>query len=253
MAAPKSPSFSLKPIVEEDVPALTEMAGLTFEYDRHTQLKAAHPTKPYDHAGGTPESIRHWLSLPQTAEATKAVDNETGRVVGSVCWAFRGFPRDPSAANVAVSPPEPSKVPANSVTADFVKTGSADLDALEQLRELTDDHFAKFMRRIMPPGTRCMFIGGIQVHPGHQGKGIGRALVRQGTDRADAEGVFCWVHSSEAGAGLFAKCGFEVDETLEIDLDEWAGKMEPSLKPPAGDDKWGTYTFRYFVRQPRAS
>ncbi|KAK2609603.1 hypothetical protein N8I77_003098 [Diaporthe amygdali] len=251
MSDSKAPSFSLKPVVEEDIPALTVMSGLNFEEDRHTQLKAAHPTKPYDHAGGTPDSIRHWLSLPQKVEVTKAVDNKTGEVVGCVGWVFRGFERDPGAAGVVEKSQEPTKPPANSVSSDFVKTEAADLDPIEQLRELTDDHFAKFMRRVMPPGTRCMFIAGIQVHPDHQGKGIGRALVRQGTDRADAEGVFCWVHSSEAGAVLFPKCGFEVDETLEIDLDEYAGKMD--LKPPAGDDKWGTYTFRYFVRQPRAS
>lgn len=251
MTSPNAPSFSLQPVVEEDIPELTEISGLTFETDRHTQLKAAHPTKPYDHAAGTPDSIRHWLSLPQKVEVTKAVDDATGQIVGSVGWVFRGFDRDPSTAGAAENPPEPTKPPANSVSSDYAKTGSADLDPLEQLRELTDDHFAQFMRRTMPPGTRCMFIAGIQVHPEHQGKGIGRALVRKGTERADAEGVICWVHSSEAGAVLFPKCGFEVDETLEIDLDEWAGKMD--LKPPAGEDKWGTYTFRYFVRQPHAS
>ncbi|KAI3395362.1 hypothetical protein diail_1418 [Diaporthe ilicicola] len=251
MALSKHPSFSLKPVVEEDIPALTEISNLTFDTDRHTQLKAAHPTKPYDHAAGTPDAVRHWLSLTQKVEVTKAVDNESGKIVGCVCWVFRGFEREPGAASAAASRPEPTKPPADSVSSDYVKTKSVDLDPLEQLRELTDDHFAKFMRRIMPEGTRCMFIGGIQVHPEHQGKGIGRALVRQGTDRADAEGVFCWVHSSEAGAGLFYKCGFEVDETLEIDLDDYARRMD--LKPPAGEETWGTYTFRYFVRQPRAS
>lgn len=251
MTSSEAPSFSLQPVVEGDIPELTSMSALTFETDRHTQLKAAHPTKPYDHAAGTPESIRHWLSLPQKVEVTKAVDNRTGQILGCVAWVFRGFDRDPSATGNVDKPPEPTKAPSNSVSSDYTKTGYADLDPLEQLRELTDDHFAKFMRKIMPPGTRCMFIGGIQVHPEHQGRGIGRALVRQGTDRADAEGVICWVHSSEAGAALFAKRGFEIDETLEIDLDEWAGKMD--LKPPAGDEKWGTYTFRYFVRQPRVS
>jgi GNAT superfamily N-acetyltransferase len=251
MAAPDGPSFSLRPVVEGDIPELTAISSLTFDTDRHTQLKAAHPTKPYDHAAGTPDSIRHWLSLPQKVEVTKAVDNATGQIVGCVGWVFRGFDRDPGAVDTAQTPPEPINPPDDSVSSDHIGTGSADLDPLEQLRELTDDHFARFMRRTMPPGTRCMFIAGIQVHPEHQGKGIGRALVRQGTERADAEGVICWVHSSEAGAGLFPKCGFEVSETLEIDLDEWAGKM--NIEPPPGDERWGTYTFRYFIRQPCAS
>ena len=251
MTSAKAPSFSLRSVVEGDIPELTAMSALTFDMDRHTQLKAAHPTKPYDHAAGTPDSIKQWLSLPQKVEVTKAVDTETGQIMGCVAWVFRGFDRDPSVRGSVEKPQEPTKAPSDSVSSDYTKTGSAHLDPLEQLRELTDEHFSKFMRKIMPPGTRCMFIGGIQVHPEHQGKGIGRALVRQGTDRADTEGVICWVHSSEAAAALFPKCGFEVDETLEIDLDKWAGKMD--LKPSAGDEKWGTYMFRYFVRQPRVS
>ncbi|KAG8157832.1 hypothetical protein KVR01_012494 [Diaporthe batatas] len=252
MAAPNEPLFSLHPVVEGDIPTLTALSGLTFDSDRHTQLKAAHPTKPYDHAAGTPDAIMHWLSLPQKVEVTKAVDNATGQIVGCVGWVFRGFDRDPSATGAAAeNAPEPTKPPAHSVSSDYAKTGSADLDPLEQLRGLTDDHFARFMRKIMPPGTRCMFIAGIQVHPEYQGRGIGRALVRKGTDRADVEGVICWVHSSEAGAVLFPKCGFKVDESLEIDLDEWAGRMD--IRPPAGDERWGQYTFRYFVRQPHAS
>lgn len=61
----------------------------------------------------------------------------------------------------------------------------------------------------------------------------------------------CWVHSSEAGRALFRGTGWEVDETLVVDLDEVAGEMEPVMSPPEGEDRWGTYTFQYFVRQPR--
>lgn len=115
MTSPNTPSFSLQPVVEEDIPELTAISGLTFETDRHTQLKAAHPTKPYDHAGGTPDSIRHWLSLPQRVEATKAVDNATGQIVGSVGWVFRGFDRDSSTAGAVDTPRSlPSRPPTRS-------------------------------------------------------------------------------------------------------------------------------------------
>lgn len=162
MANPNEASFSLQPVVEGDIPELTALSGLTFDADRHTQLKSAHPTKPYDHAAGTPDAIRHWLSLPQTVEITKAVDNVTGQIVGCVGWVCRGFDRNPSGAGAAAeNVPEPTKGPADSVSSEYTKTGSADLDPLGQLRELTDDHFARFMGKIMPLGTRCMFIAGI--------------------------------------------------------------------------------------------
>lgn len=77
--------------------------------------------------------------------------------------------------------------------------------------------------------------------------------MKLGIDRADKEGVFCWVHSSEDGAEFYRKRGFEIDDTLTIDLDHWAGQMDPKLEPPAGDEKWGTYTFRYMIRQPKAA
>lgn len=247
MMSSTTPFFSLSPVVPGDIPALTKISALGFENDRHTLLKAAHPTRPYDHAGGMPEAFEYWISLPPgKVEVTKAVDNETGEILGFVCWGMR---LSKTVDKPVKATEGDNKKPANSVSADYVRTDSPDLDSLGQLAELTDSHFADFQKRVMPEGTRCMYVVGITVHPKYQGRGVGEALVRQGTRRADTEGVFCWVHSSEHGAALYRKCGYEIDDTLEIDLDEWASKMD--IKPPAGDEKWGKYTFRYMIRQPK--
>lgn len=240
------PSFSLAPVVTADIPALTEISRLGFENDRHTLLKAAHPTHPYDHAGGMPEAFEYWSSLPpEKVEVTKAVDNETGDIMGWVCWAMKlNTPASPKPTEAE------SNKPADSISPDHAKMGSPELDALGQLAELTNSHLDDFQERIMPEGARCMYVVGITVHPKYQGRGVGEALMRIGTQRADSESVFCWVHSSEAATNLCRKCGFEVDDILEIDLDEWASKMD--IKPPAGDEKWGKYTFRYMIRQPKS-
>lgn len=134
-----------------------------------------------------------------------------------------------------------------------VKTDSPDLDGIARLEEHTSSHFSDFQNRVMPNGVRCMYVVGMNVHPDHQGRGVGTALMKLGTDLADKEDVFCWVHSSEDGAEFYRKHGFEIDDTLDIDLDHWAGQMDPKLEPPAGDQKWGTYTFRYMIRQPKAA
>ncbi|KUI54462.1 hypothetical protein VP1G_01840 [Cytospora mali] len=257
-------TFTFSPVVPVDVPALTEISGLGFANDRHTLLKTAHPTRPYDHAGGMPESFEYWRSLPPgKLEVTKAVDNETGQIMGFVCWATKLNKPDGQSAQQketqdastadgnAEGPERKPKLPASATPPDYVKTTSPDLDPLGQLEELTSAHFADFQKRMMPEGTRCMYVVGITVHPKFQGRGVGEALMRLGTQRADAEGVFCWVHSSEDGYALYRKCGFEIADTLEIDLDEWARKMD--IKPPMGDEKWGKYTFRYMVRQPKAA
>lgn len=277
-----SSSFSLHPATAADIPALAEICGLSLESDRHTMLKAAHPTRPYDHAAGMVGAFEYWLSRPAgKIELTKAVDDKTRQILGFVCWGFhldqpepqpqaQQEPQQPSPAQeespssgAAEQDDETSgragvKKPSHLVSEDYVKTDAPDLDALARLEELTSAHLAAYQEKIMPPGTRAMYIVTIAVRPDAHGRGVGSALVRRGTDRADAEGqaqgggdgVLCWVHSSEGGAGVFRACGFEVDDTLEIDLDEWARPLD--IRPPPGEDRWGLYTFRYMVRQPRA-
>lgn len=239
-----SPSFSISPIVEADIPGICALSGAAFEKDRHTLLKAAHPTRPYDHAGGMGGAVKYWLDIPkEKIMHMKAVDDETGEVIAFGVFGLRLSPPQPQPSSV--------KKPSNSVGQDYVKTDSPDLDGIARLEEHTSSHFADFQNRMMPDGVRCMYIMSMSVHPEHQGRGVGSALMKLGTDRADEEGVFCWVHSSEDGADFYRKCGFETDDTLEIDLDYWADQMDPKLVPPAGDEKWGTYIFRYMIRQPK--
>lgn len=250
-----SSSFSLHPVTSADVLALAELSGLSFETDRHTQLKAAHPSRPYNHAAGMVDGFQYWLSQPKNkVELTKAVDNKTGQILGYVCWGFRlEQPHTHDEQQEEVREDEETndqQKPPNLAPEDYVKANSPELDALAHLEEITSTHLAEYQGRIMPPGTRAMYVITISVHPAHHGKGVGTALVRRGTGRADAERVFCWVHSSEDGVAMFRKCGFEVNNTLDVDLDHWAGQMD--VKPPAGDEKWGTYTFRYMLRQPSA-
>lgn len=254
-----SSSFSIHPAVLADVPALATISGLSFETDTHTLLKAAHPTKPYDHAAGMHGAFEYWLSLPKDKiDLVKAVDDETGEILGFVGWGCRLEKTEQSTSqqskdstsdkSTTTTTSTTTKKPSTVVTQDDTKAEEPPQDALAQLNELTSSHLANYQNTVMPPGTRCMYIVSISVHPKHQGRNIGTALIKHGTDRADAEGVFCWVHSSEAGAAMFGKCGFKVDDTLEIDLDSWARKM--NIDPPAGRSQWGTYTFRYMIRQP---
>lgn len=256
-------SFSLAPVIPDDIPILSEICGLAVENDRHTMLKAAHPTRPYDHGSGMTGAFEYWLSFPPNRlEVTKAVDDQTGDILGVVSWGMRLDQPDLQPARHEETQDSPAadgndktslgsvKKPVICISKDYAKTDSPDLDPLAQLEDITSSHLADYQKRVMPEGTRCMYVVSITVHPKHQGRGVGSALIRKGTQRADAEGVFCWVHSSEHGAPVFRKCGFEVDDSLELDLDAWAGKMD--IDPPAGDDKWGKYTFRYMVRQPKA-
>lgn len=246
-------SFNLKPVVPSDFPAMAEMCGLAFEDDRHTMLKAAHPTKPYNHAAGMTGAFEYWVSRPAgSLELNKAVDDATGEILGFVCWGMSVDKADTNKeqSNSGGDPPsEESEKPDITKPEDTDTPQDPTLDPLDQLEEMTSSHLAAFQGRFK--NTRCLYVITLTVHPKYQGRGVGAALIKQGTNRADAEGALCWVHSSEAGVYTYKKCGFEEDDTLEIDLDDWARKLD--IKPPAGEDKWGTYTFKYLIRQPKAT
>ncbi|KAK4497268.1 hypothetical protein PRZ48_011718 [Zasmidium cellare] len=240
-----SPSFSLRPLTSADVDTCAQIAGLAFATDRQTQFKAADPSDPFNHVEGTEAGLKHSLKRPPgSAELTVAVDDATGEIIGSAVWASRGLvPKDGPAVKLNIDGVRGDAPPPDASYFDKSKTPREQLDAYT-----SHDLQTVFMGTLMPPGVRCMFIVGIAVHPSHQGKGVGKALIRKVTDRADAEGVCCWVHASEAGAPVFEKCGFKVIRRLELDLDEWNWK---GFVPPEGEGaRWGRHVLRYMLREP---
>jgi GNAT superfamily N-acetyltransferase len=100
--------------------------------------------------------------------------------------------------------------------------------------------------RLSPLGVRTLYCISLHVDPAHQARGVGGALVRWATDKADADGDKVWVHAAEAAYPLFAKHEFEVIETLPHELDKYA------TKPTLTGAPWGTYVIRYMVREPRS-
>ena len=158
--------------------------------------------------------------------------------MGSICWAHRGYvPR----------PPQPEgtegRFTENSPSDESKRT------KIQQLEDLTDSHFRQFMTDIMPERTKCWYIGGLTVAPQYQGMGVGRALMEWGTSRAEKDGVFAWVHSSDMAWQAYQACGFEIVRELRLDLDEYAEDGAVGCGPEEGG-KWGIYTFRYMVYAP---
>ena len=287
MASPNA-TFTLQHAVEADIPTLVSIGDEAFKADRHTQLKAAHPTTPYVHSASMPETFASWISSPrEKLEFIKAVDTQSGEILGFICW-FKRFqpaasqpaePKETSAEEDGSESREVTEVAEQKATAEEVIDVAEEADgrlevqpetvesqqrlareeAYKEMTGMTTDHLAEFQKKIMANGARCMIIVGISVHPDHQGRGVGSALVKYGTDIADEEGVFCWVHSSEAGVRNFVKSGFVEVDHLTIDLDYWAERFGVG-PPPAdaadaddGTPAWGPYTLRYFVRRAKGA
>ncbi|KAH8598176.1 acyl-CoA N-acyltransferase [Bisporella sp. PMI_857] len=257
-------SISLQPATLADVPEMARFAGRAFDTDRHTQLKELGKV-PYNHEKGSlegfPEYLANWKCV-----FTKAVDDETGEILGFSIWGFRGLTREeiPRLGNVSEENvnskghgfrDEVAKQKETSRTTGFgrdeiLKEEQTEDDPLKRLAALTDGNMAEWMQKLMPEGTRCMYVVGLTVNPEHQRRGIASKLLKWGTDTADAKGIFIWVHSSEAGVAAYSKAGFEPIGTLDVDLDEYAPGPPPEA--PDGNGKWGHYIFTWMKYFPKS-
>ena len=82
------------------------------------------------------------------------------------------------------------------------------------------------LRRLAPlsetdrhhPHQPHWYLSVLGTDPDHQGRGFGGALVTPFTDRADDEGVGCYLESSkEVNVPFYRRFGFEVTEVLHVD------------------------------------
>lgn len=247
----------------EDVPAVAKLAGDAFLSDRQTQMKALGEEEPFDMAKYALESMPDYLTNPR-CHVLKAVDEATGDIMGVCNWAIRGFApkRLPyfeervTEAAAAKAKEDAAKAKEDAAKAQEEpkkdeppkEAPKEEADPIKRLVARTDADMQAWMDEVMPAGTACLFIVGLTVAPAYQGRGVGSALLRWGTDVCDDNGVFAWVHSSDPAWGMYAKSGFEVIRSLDIDLDEYA----PCPPPGEGEGaKWGHYVFRYMKYFPK--
>ncbi|KAH8897270.1 hypothetical protein GQ53DRAFT_743041 [Thozetella sp. PMI_491] len=222
-------------ISEEDVPIIAGIGHEAFLEDTHTNLKIyLLPEK----RGVDESSARELLKPSQVVTVIKAVHNETNEIMGYICWVHRGYvPRKPQ-------PDKPAGRFSELSDADDQKK-----TRIQVMEDYEDAHFAQFMADIMPEGTKCWFVGGLSVAPKFQRMGVARALLNWGTSRAEKDGVFAWVHSSDSAWKAYAAGGFEIVRVLRTDLDAFA-EGDAVLKGPGEGGKWGIYTVRYMVYKP---
>ncbi|MCJ1388217.1 hypothetical protein MMC18_001062 [Xylographa bjoerkii] len=274
-------SLSLYPVTHADLADIVRISSDSFAKDRHTMVKAHHAGRnPYNHEDASLGLLSYYMSIPEKLRFVKAVDDNSGRILGSVIWGFRGFSKesipiwtrdglgrsrcaqnmspDNSRGDVVkrdaaaeVKAAEMGKGVSNADNApQSLPQGCSEADKddpINRLMAITDTDMRRWQELFMPTGTKCMFIVGLSVDPKIQGHGVGTALIRWGTAIADTTNVFCWVHSSESAYSFYKKEGFEVMGTLEVDLDEFApGPPEED----SGNGKWGHYIFRYMKRLP---
>lgn len=246
--------FKIEALRTEDITTIAELAADTSENDRQTQMKALGQAEPYDHKQTVLDMVPNLLESPRIV-CLKAVEQASNEIAGFCFWGFRGFrPEEMPVVAGRKQPPEQQPQPPSTTGRTDGEKGNGNLvtepdsDPIKRLASLTDADMAAWVEEVMPAGVRCLYVIMLSVSPKFQGRGIGKALLRWGSDVCDREEVFAWVHSSDSAWKMYEKSGFEVVRSLDIDLDQYAPCPPPDEEPGA---KWGHYVFRYMKYLPR--
>lgn len=266
--------YRLVRATQADIPQLAAISARAFARDVNTQMKAQ-GQRPGAFEEGMAAGLRMWIELqPSRCVVLKAVDCGGGGILGWICWGFRGVDVDLPLSDDGNGADVLEESDARLGDEATVESGGLVLEEadaaprdderapkpeaaarIEQLEKMTSDHLAAYQKKIMPEGTRALYIISVAVDPRAQGLGVGSRLVGWGLEQADRNipAILCWVHASEAGYRLFEGQGFAEVERLTVDLDEWAVGTKPSAagEDGGGEAGWGEYTFRYMVRKPR--
>jgi hypothetical protein len=234
-AATEKPLFRLsEDVTEEDIPVIAAIGDEIVQHDTHTKFKTFHMPEEGPHDA----CIRGQLKNTATSHVIKAVHNETNEIMGYICWAHRGYvPR--------VHRPE--------TTGGRLSEQSSEEDTkntkIQIMEDIENKHYIEFMTDIMPEGIRCWIVAGFDVAPKFQQTGVSQALLNWGTSRAEKDGVFAWVYSSDSEWEAYAAAGFDTVRVLKVDMDDYAEGTAVNAGPGEGG-KWGIHTVRYMVYEP---
>lgn len=247
----KTDGVTIIPATEDDIPALIKIHTAAFRSDLFSILMLLNRDEDA-HQNLMRKSIDHWFADPHT-QIIKAVDHDTGQILGWACWALKGAESDevekgegkdegagkqkassqPGEANATEeTPPPPPPKP------------ETQKDPARILGGLMAKEMIKWESVHLKPLKKYWVLEALSTDPSVQGRGVGSKLVQWGIETADAvnPGLACYAHASPAGHGLYARAGFEEDDRSEFDLSEWA----PGGK--GGGRGWGVYVFRYMLR-----
>src|ERR1700753_1550253 len=151
-------SYSIKPATYADIDALNKIWRDSFETDRQTQLKKL-GNVPYLREDGARDGAIRTLQNPKF-NYIKAVRDDTGEVLGSLCFVFHGFDQndipkldigDPSSIQ---SKAGDEKVQCNAEPLSEQKKRAAKI--VDSLDAMETEDMKRWQAILMPPGSKCI-------------------------------------------------------------------------------------------------
>ncbi|ETS81019.1 hypothetical protein PFICI_06021 [Pestalotiopsis fici W106-1] len=181
---------------------------------------------------------RNLLKDRDNTRHQKAIDPETGRLVGYARWLIPaahavtdiGTPVWPEAVVPAVSPDEEAEFERIAESADWKPDVTSD----------PLDHEMVEIRKELMTGRDYMLLDYLAVHPENQRKGIASLLVESGIRQAKKLGLDIFLVARPAGMPVYQRAGFQIIRELVQDDSIYGGQGE-----------WRTYYMIYETR-PRS-
>ncbi|KAL2822768.1 acyl-CoA N-acyltransferase [Aspergillus cavernicola] len=151
------------------------------------------------------------IAHPQTHVLT-AEDADSGAVLGCTRWVF------------------PSGNEEESPAAAAAETG-VELSLPEGVNREIYDGFFEILKE---KGKRYfreddIVLEYLATDPKAQRKGVGKALLRWGMDKADQQQKRIYLEATTEGFPLYAAMGWKALDTVEIDYEQWGGKGKQEL------------------------
>ncbi|KAI0383323.1 hypothetical protein F5Y04DRAFT_251050 [Hypomontagnella monticulosa] len=260
MASPeKKILVSIKPLHYADVTDCASITSSAFSVDPHTIVKQL-GRNSFDMYNISRSGFLDTLHR-KTCIYVKAVDDETGEIVGHAGWAFRGLDQElipwngPGDARRAEEERERGQEKNSEIRKEDKKhSEGGSEDSIDRLHALEDADMQYWLSNMVGAKTACMIVIGLIVSPSHQSRGVGGALMSHGNAIADDLGIPIWVHSSHQAYEAYRKFGFETMRELDIDLDEYSPRGPKDGEPVMGNKRngqWGRYIIRYMKRTPK--
>lgn len=204
-----------------DVPNITKVMSRAFGHDApFVDVFFPDHDTPAGQAAAIQNFKAYWQTYTSGSDLVAAVikhQDGSEEIVGFALWTFMS-------PSMNLSPPELE-------SAAFAKSEEDALFAKQLWRSYV------VPRRSAVLAAESLKDGGVwvleylAVDPGHQGKGVGKRLVRWGLDKARKDGTFAIVEATPAGEPCYKSCGFKaVIHPMQFKVDEqFAGRRKPEL------------------------
>lgn len=141
-------------------------------------------------------------------------DGEEGKTVGIAVWSMHNVPKDKE----VVEGKEEGKKEAEEHK-PFVPPELRVVALMSLLGPLR-----AAQPEVMTSPEPYFMLNQLATHPDHQGRGIGKLLLDWGMNKADEEGLVCYLNATEVGKRMYEKRGFEVRKVIEWDREPWGGE-----------------------------